>query len=779
MNNLMNFKSFFKFLNRNRFFTIINVFGLSVSLMFVILIMVYVSEGLSTDRFQKNADRIFVIGSEKGMGFAWRIGERLAEQYPEIEKMCPLVRYSDEFVFVDDQKYKAALLFTDTTFFDMFTFPLLQGNPKAVLASGDYAVISESFARKVFGGHNPMGQSVKINDSVTVIVNGIMKDIKNSAIPYSDIIVKMDNIRFWNNGHELQGGENAAGVQVFFQTVEGTDLQAKSEDMAIFLKEIFWIYEREMFTDVVFTPLKQIYFSDGPVLNISLRKGSWKFVMVFMVIGILILIFAVINYVNLTVAQTGQRAKEMATRRLLGSSRGELFFRLIMESTLICVISFLLGLMLAFAALPFANELLRATIDLRGFFTIGNSLIALLMILVVGFVSGLLPAVIISDSKPIDIVKGGFRTKTKMVFSKVFITFQNVITIMLLAASFTMILQIRHMINAPLGYNTENIMNVWTNQFESREKIDAFVNETRQLASVKRVAYSRGVPFDMGNNYTIDYEGRMISFQSLIGDSIYFDMLGLKVIHRNSSVSGNQCFLNEQALLETGLPMDATEIRFWPDVEPFQITGIIHDFQLRNILVQKQPVIVQIQKDTDFQPWNVLIEIQGNPIAARNQIKEVYERISQADFTEAGAYTDELVETSYQEQSRMAQLIVAFSVIAVIISLLGLLAMSTYFVQQRSREVAVRKVFGSSNKEVLKKLIFTFLNYVFVAFVIATPVIWYIMRQWLVEFSYRIPLYPWIFIAAGLFCLLIAFITVFFQSFYAANENPVDSIKTE
>ncbi len=780
MGNFLNFKSYFKFLGRNKVFTAINIFGLSASLMFVILIMVYAGQGLATDRFQKNADRIYAIGSEQGMGFAWRIGERLTEQFPEIEKMCPLVTYPDDLAFVDEHKYGAALLFTDTTFFDMFSFPLLQGDPKTALATKNDAVISESFARKVFGERDPMGQFIRIKDSVTVMVSGVVKDMKNSAIPYSDILIKIDNVRFWGNGHELPGGENAAGVQVFFQAVVGADLQAKSEDMVTFLKKTFWIYERKMFNEVRFTPLKRIYFSDENVLNSSLRQGSRKLVMVFMAIGILILIFAVINYVNLTVAQTGLRAKEMATRRLLGSSRGELFFRLIMEATLICIISFLLGVMLAFAVLPSANDLLRVTIDLKGFFTIENSLLVLLMILMVGLISGLLPAIIISNSKPIDIVKGGFRTKTKMVFSKVFITFQNVITIMLLAASFTMFLQIRHMINAPLGYNTENIMTIWTHQFESREKIDAFANETRQLASVKRVAYSQGVPFSRGNNYTIDYEGRMLSFQSLVGDSIYFDMLGFKVIHRNGNISGNQCFLNEQALLETGLSPDATEIRFWPDVEPFKIAGIIHDFQLCNIITPQQPVIIQVQKDTDFQPWNVLIETQGDHTVVRNQIKEIYERITQFDFSESvGAYTDEMVKWSYTEQSRMAQLIAVFSIIAVIISLLGLLAMSTYFIQQRSREVAVRKVFGSSNKEVLKKLVFTFLNYVFIAFVIATPVIWYIMNQWISEYSYRIPLYPWIFISAGLFCLLIAFITVFFQSLYAANENPVNSIKTE
>lgn len=774
MNNLLNFKSFLKFLRKNKTFTAINVFGLSISLMFVILIMAYVNQGLSTDRFQKNADRIYAIGSENEIAFAWRIGERIAGRYPEMEKMCPMVSYADYAIFIGDKKYKADVLVTDTTFFDMFTFPLAQGDPKTVLSAKNYAVISETFARQVFSDRDPLGQLIKLNDSVHVTVNGIIKDMKNSAIPYSDIIVKMDNIRFFNGSLDAEGGDNATGIQVFFQTVKGVDLQSKSTDIEEFLKEVFWIYKREIFKKVTFTPLKDIYFSKIHAAN-TLRQNSWTFVIVFMVIGILILAFSIINYINLTVAQTGSRAKEMATRRLLGSSRGELFARLILESTIICIVSFSIALLLAYAARPFANNLLQDTIDLSSFFTMENCLVVSLVIILIGFISGLLPAIIISNSKPIDIVRGGFRTKTKMVFSKIFITFQNIITIMLLAASLTMILQINHMIKAPLGYNTNNLMYVPTYQFEGRDKINTFVNETRQLASVKRVAYSQGVPFTRGNNNTVVFEGKNLSIQILTGDSTYFDMLGFETVHRNNSdVTG--VFVNEQLLFESGLPIDATEM-VWEGGGSTHITGVVRDFQLSNILHKKQPVLVRIEKDADFYPWNVVIETMGDPFVARNQIKEVYERISQLEFT--GKYTDEQIEESYAEQQRMAKLVIVFTIVAILISLLGLLAMSTYFIRQRSREVAVRKVFGSSNLQVLIRLISAFITYVCFAFIIATPLIWYIMKKWISEYSYRITLYPWIFIAAGLCCLIVAFVTVFFQSRRAANTNPVESIKSE
>jgi len=268
MNNLLNFKSYVKFLSRNKAFSAINVFGLSVSLMFVILIMVYVGQGLSTDRFHVNGERIFVIGNENGIGFSWSIGERVAERYPEIEKICPMKNYQDRAVFVGDEKYKADILFTDTTFFSMFTFPLSQGDARTVMLAKNYAVISETFARQTFGSRDPLGEIIRVNDSIHVIVNGVIKDIKNSTIPYSDILVRMDNIRFFNPNLDTEMGD-AVGVQVFFQTVKGSDIQSKSEDMEAFLKDIFWIYKRDVFKEVIFTPLKDVYFSGKTLFNVN------------------------------------------------------------------------------------------------------------------------------------------------------------------------------------------------------------------------------------------------------------------------------------------------------------------------------------------------------------------------------------------------------------------------------------------------------------------------------------------------------------------------------
>ncbi|GHT41395.1 ABC transporter permease [Bacteroidia bacterium] len=777
MNDLFNLRTFFKFLGKNKAYTFIDLFGLAVSLMFVILIAVYTVQELSTDRFHEKGDRIYALGNQNDLENAYRIADHIQERYPEIEKVCPVIPWRhNATISIADAKLNAQLLFSDSTFFNFFSFKLYEANSNQVLSARNYAVISKTFARKIFGDKDPLGQAITLNDSVIVTVNGIMDDIKNSTIPYCDILVRIDNIKYFNWTMDSESFDNAGDAYIFLMEKEGANVQAKADDMLAYFKEIYWIYKREIRTAVTFTPLKETYFSD--IRGGELQHGDWKFVMILMSVGLLILLFAVINYINLTAAQAGFRAKEMAVRRLLGSSQREVFARLILESTLLCLIAFLLALLLAVPCVPYANTLLETKLYLADAITPSGILISLGSIVILGAISGWLPAAIISKVQPIEITKGSFGRRNKMVFSRFFIIFQNIITVMLLVASITMTAQTQHLIHAPLGYNTVNILDLWAWNFESREQRATFVNETKQLASVKQVALAQGTPFNRGNNNTMVLSnGKNVSFQILIGDSAYFDMLGLQILRENHSSVANSRYLSQQALKETELSEDAPAVKFEGGGE-IPIAGIIKDIQLGNITHSLSPVqfgYSTFEGEYDY-PWNVLVEVQGDPMAAYNQVKAVYERITELDFS--GKFIDQQVAESFAAQKRISTIVIIFTIIAILISLLGLIAMSTYFVRQRTKEIAIRKVHGAENFKVLSELVQVFLTYVLIAFVIAVPIIWYIMRQWLDDYAYRISLSPWIFIAAGLFCFLVAFISVYWQSRIATNANPAKSLNS-
>ena len=258
-------------------------------------------------------------------------------------------------------------------------------------------------------------------------------------------------------------------------------------------------------------------------------------------------------------------------------------------------------------------------------------------------------------------------------------------------------------------------------------------------------------------------------------DTTSLHILGLKILKDNHLATGEGCFLTDAAFKAMGIGEDARSFPFFGN--PRMIAGKIQDFQLNNITMANPPIFVQLDKTENIPTENLLVEIQGNTFEAYNKVKQVYENITQLEFP--GKFIDRQIEESFATQQRILKIISLFAFVAIVISLLGLLAISTYFIQQKAREIAIRKIFGSNGTLILYKLICTFIRYVVIAFIITTPVMVYTMRQWLSNYSYRISLSPFIFISAGLFCLIISFLTVFWQSYRAANQNPIENVKTE
>lgn len=770
MNNPLHLRSYFKFLSRNRLYTLINLLGLSVSLMFVILIATYTSQELSVDKFQKNADRIYALGTEEDIATGYGIVPYLASRYPEIEKMTA---YSSvqRSISIGESHYNVNIDCVDSTFLDIFSFKVLDGDP-SVLDRTTEILVSESFARKAFGNENPIGNTVKFSDEASLTIGGIIEDFNNSLLLKSDIVMNAQLIEeLFNNSISNKHMHNAGGVLLFIMAHEGTDLQSKTEDMAEYFKEFFWIYSRGSVKEVTLTPLRDIYFSKiKPSGSFDVNTGDIGLVRMLISIGLLILIFALINYINLTVAQTGFRAKEMATRRLLGASSNEIFLKFILESTLMCVLAFFMGLLLAGAFEGIFGNIFNKTLDVFGSIDWRSGSVYFIMILVLGLISGITPAIVISRYKPINVTRGSFAHKSKMVFSKVFIIFQNVITIVMVASALTMLLQINHMINAPLRYNTDNILDIWP-RFQREDLFNAFRNEISNLAAVKRVSFSQGVPIDGGNNNSFTINDKNYSFQVFEGDSVYMDMLQFEILKDNGQKGA---WFNETAIAELELE-DKYEFKHWWSGEMTPIAGIVKNFRIGNgIADESGPVVIFIREDNIW-PWSILVEVEGDHAKVYKEIEAIFHDITGIDMQ--AEYLNNQLRESYDTQISTYIIVLTFSIIAIVISMLGLLAMSTYFIQQRAGEIAIRKVFGSSREELFLKLTFNFLKLVLIAFIIAVPIIWYVMGVWLSDYPYRIGLSPLILIAAGFAALATAMISVSWQTIKAVNTNPADAIR--
>lgn len=780
MKNLFDLKTFFKFLSRNKAYTAIDIFGLSISLMFVILIAVYTSQELTTDQFHAKKERVYFVGSEDAPELGAAISYMIKERYPEIEKVCPMVinNFNGVTVETEGKSMTVNLMFADSTFFDLFSFPLLQGSPQDALVATGNAVVSQSFARKLFGTEDVMGRSILVHDTLRMTVSGVVADLKHSAIPEADIILPWRTVGALNPSLAPDQLGNAGSTICAVLVREGADFTKRAPEIAEWFKTFFWTYERGIWKDVRMESLADYYFSGWG--SFSMNKGDKRFVLVLMSVGILILIFAVLNYINLSVAQAGFRAKEMATRRLLGSTRGELFWKLILESVVMCVGSLAIGILLALAVAPEAGNLLRQKLDITVLSSPIWLIATVLFVVLVGGISGLLPAMVISSVKPIDVVRGSFRKQTKMVFSKVFITFQNFITIVMLTCSLVMILQINHLLHAPIGYNTKNLY--WIATYNIPDKQDAFRDKLLSISGINRVGKTNGLPILGSNNWTTVYDDggikRNISFQQYPMDKNAFDMLGIQMVQDNQ-LANPKWYINEEAMREMNLPRDTKSFSI-PDgdkgMETIAISGIISDFRHGNITSLIKPVMLRFIKPDEATMY-MLAEIQGDPYETVKQIEAAYNEIS-GGLSLDGKFYDQTLQQTFDSQIRLAKIVVVFTVIAILISLLGLLAMSTYFIQQRSLEVAIRKVFGSDNQQIMVRLIRTFLTYVGIAFIFAIPVAYYFMHDWLSDYDYHITLSPWIFLAAGLLCGIISFLTVFGQSWKAANRNPIESMRS-
>ena len=488
-----------------------------------------------------------------------------------------------------------------------------------------------------------------------------------------------------------------------------------------------------------------------------------------------ILFFAISNYINLTVANTGFRAKEMATRRLFGSSQTEISLKLIVESTLMVAFCFAVGLALAFYFQDAASELFRGKISLKNDVSVGSVSLCLGFILFLGFVSGILPSWHISSYQPIDIVKGSFRFHSKMVLGRLFIIVQNVVTVTMLTAALVIWLQLNHLIHAPLGFNTENLFYVGSPIGKSQ----TVRNLLESMPFVERIGCYQGSTFTGYNfsgkgikNSEGDYEMLMIADL----DKEAFDLLGLKII-RDNGATNNGYYLNEEALRLLNYTGDEKDF-VWGDDEKSLIAGILQDFRIINVLEDVCPMAIR-KLETVGNP-NYLVKTNGDRHALKAFKSMLQEQgVPEDDLRYYVFSMEDSIAETFEGHQNTLDIITLFTFIAIVISVMGYMGLSLFFIRQRQKEIAIRKVMGSTSGEVLLLMLRTFSIPMLISFVIAVPISWYIMNGWLSNFSYRIALSPWIFAAAGFTCFIISLLTVIVQSWRAASENPINNIKTE
>ena len=772
-------KSFWNFLKKNKLYGAINLVGLTVSMAFVLLLAVYIQRQLSTDSFQKNADRIYVIANEDNVMMGYWLDKHLKNNFPEIEKGCCVANIASAAAFnINGERVYGSTMAADSTFFEMFSYDLVEGNKADWRVSWDRCMVSREFANAHFGDKDPIGQVITLNDNADypLTVCGVYEDFGNSILKAPDVLMRGEIMPKINSAQD-ESMSNAGGGICFVMAYPGADLQARQSDILDWCEENFWVYKSQ-YDKVRIIPLRDMYFLEEGTRDgtETIQFGNRSFVNLLLAMCILLLAFAVLNYINMTTALTGFRAKEMATRRLVGADKRSIFLKVIAESTLICGISMLLAILLAEALSPAVSRMLEYQVSIFKAITPVNVLLVLGFIVVLGVLSGIVPALLIQKAQPIEIVRGTLRLKTKTVYSKVIIIVQNVVAIIMLVSALTMGLQIRHMISADLGYNTKDIL-VVDNAFGQTGQIRPLLDRLRAEPCVEEVGQGDGIPLGGTNNRTMELpDGRWVSFQQIQGDDKYFDILGLKVKQDNHQ---RAWWLNEYAFKQIGIEETATEFQSAKNGTR-QIGGIYYDFKIRPLEADQSAALIYNRGENpdDDYPWVLLVKTTGDQAAAKKQVEAACKEVFPDRLFEA-QYIEEMIEDGFSDESRVLNIVLIFTLLSILVSALGLFAMSSYYMQQEIRSVSVKKVFGADYSGVLKELVLSFMKMVGLAFVIGVPIAWFIMNRWLSGYGHRINLHWWIFALAGLAVAIIATISVLYQSVKTAQTNPAEALKKE
>ena len=795
-------KYFFRFLKNNPLYAVINVVGLALSLMFVILIGDYTYRQFSIDKWHRNHERIYVLGTENGNSLlSWPdCAHSLKDRYPEVEDVCCVYMHNgkikhEDKVYEESQGDNAGnIMLADSNFFRFFDFKMIDGDRETALDSPEKCVVTESLAKALFPDGNALGQPLQIEGTRYVLVSDDNGDPYDSSLVYtvSGVIKDLDKTVFLNEtavianferapqvlGYRLRNDLMASGplgsTLSFLMLRPGASLEDKIEDLTSYCIESIPVFNFYGNTKAAIIPLDDLMFAPQNT-GAGLQTGDKSLLGILLAVVLAILMFAVTNYINLTVANTGFRAKEMATRRLLGSDGLGISLELIGESTLMVFISFIIGGALALLLEDKMAVLFKGKIDILKDINFSTVSVSLLFIVLTGIISGIMPTISLSKYKPIDVVKGSFRYHSKMVLSRIFIILQNVITMTMMTATLTILLQMSHLVKAPLGYNTENIYRV------SSDNPEVLRNALKSQPFIQGIGSFSGTSLD-GNYCSMstrkDKDNNNLLVYLTTWDKEFIDIMGINLV-KDNHLSGDVKYINEELAGKLSLGDGESEVT-WGDGSVTQVAGVFSNFHMTNILDPYQPFMITVKDTDEIEDPNFMVKTNGDPLAWKklcDLVKEVDGSTEDIDWKVQSI--ESTVKASLTEEKNTMRIVSIFTGVAVLISILGFIGMSLFFIRQRKKEIGVRRIMGSTTNEVLSLLLTKFCAPLLVSFIFAVPLSWFIMDKWLEGFSYRIGLSPWIFIASGAVSLLIAVVSIFFQTLHAARSNPADAIRAE
>ena len=793
------FKTALRNLRKNKAFSFINIIGLTVGLTCCLLMVLYIRHELSYDDFQKNGDRMARVIMEyseggsvmKGNFTSTKVAPAFKRNFPEVEqavrmyKGIRIVHYQDKLF---DEK---SFMYADSTFFDMFSFNLLKGNPQYALSGPNVVVFTQSAAKKYFGNDDPIGKTIKVGSTETDYqVTGIIEDCpSNSQIKY-DFLASFSSLGVTQE--DTYWDANYTTYLLLKDKSSIASLQAKIP--GFMKKEMATTLSGGDYVNFHLEPFKSIHLH-SPYEGFE-PNSSITYIYIIGVVALLILAIACFTYVNLSTARSMERAKEVGIRKVSGAYKKQSFWQFIGESMILSLISLVLSLGLAAVLLPSFNHLADRQLSLSSMFSPFIIGLSLMIMLCISLAAGSYPALILSGFQPVKVLKGAFKnTGSGLWLRKTLIIFQFAISAFLIVATFIIQNQLHYIQTKDLGYNKDHIIVLPLDQ-KMTGILNTIKTEFKTNPDVLSLTKANNEPINIVSGYSMSRADQVgkggISVNANVVDEDFIKTIGAKIIAGTDFTEQDSkdvlepteqdkkkyhYILNESAAKALGwTPEEAIGKKmFLGEQRPGIVKAVVKDFNFSSFHDPIKPLVLFNE------PWggSLLVKLSGKHLPQTLAFLESkWKQLIQHRPFEY-RFLDDDYNKLYQSEIRLGKVLNIFATIAILLAALGLFGLSAYSIQQRTKEIGIRKVLGASVPNVITLLSKDFLSLVIVASIIAFPIAWWVMHQWLQDFVYRVSIGWWIFLIAGIIAIIITLLTVSFLAIKAAVANPVKSLRTE
>lgn len=789
------FRTAWRNLQKNKLYTLVNLVGLSIGIVGCLLIGLYIYQEWSYDRFHDKAERIarvtwqmnFEGTSEETAMTGTRVGPEFNRRFPEVENFVRLMEYPRVVKYKNKLFEEENFIYADSSFFQIFSFPLLKGNPETALDAPEKVVLTSSMAQKYFGNNTAVGKSISVGGR-DFQVSGIAADAPDNSQISFDFVGSFASL----NAAQEEKWTEANYLTYLLLTDEDSFQQLQTRITAYMeelrQKEVFLQGNNSM--NYLLQPLTKVHlFSEIDGLE---PNGSITYLYVLAAIALLILLIACVNYTNMSIAQSAGRSSEIGMRKVLGAQKGDIFKQFITEALLLTMLAVVLGLLISFLILPQFNELAGKNLSTEVLFQPATLIVLLVLSVLITLLAGAYPAFVLSGGKITSILKRGYSLGGSAFLRKSLIVFQFVVSIFLIISTVVILQQLSFIQSKDLGYDKEQlvILPVDHKMRDDYEQLTTAIGNIKGVSSVAG-AYEEPTHIGWSDGLTALENNQRITINALPADENIVETLNLRIIAGKNFTSsdvqladpeahGNNIkytyILNEAAVKAFGWTPDEAVGKRVSKGREGVVRAVVKDFHFRSLHEPIGPLVIFMDERL---VGSMFVKISGNHAAATlDRLESVWkERLPHRPFEYQ--FLDENYEAMYKTEQRIAGVFTTFSLIAIVLACLGLFALTAYAMVRRTKEIGIRKVLGATVADILSMVSADFVKLVIIAVVIAVPLSFLAIDQWLKTFSYSIDLQWWVFVLGSLIALAIATVTVCLQAFRTAVSKPVRNLKTD